>query len=231
MWVWCKLDGVKFKCYGEGMTKKIPAKKPKTYHHGDLPSVLLRAAETELSESGIESFSLRSVAKRAGVSHGAPAHHFKDVRGLLTALAATGYERLLQQQINRQNAADKEPQVQSIATGLGYIDFAMQNPALFRLMFSSDMPDRTDADFAKASRAAFDKLVADIQKLNATRTNMEKSGPDVALMVNVVSAWSMVHGLADLIISGRLDLPLGLSHINASQRDEILTGILVRANA
>mgnify|MGYP003726374833 CR=1 FL=1 len=60
----------------------------KTYHHGDLASELLRAAERELSENGIESFSLRAVAKRAGVSHGAPAHHFRDARGLLTALAA-----------------------------------------------------------------------------------------------------------------------------------------------
>ena len=60
------------------------------YHHGDLRAALLRAAEAELNEAGIEAFSLRRVAKRAGVSHAAPAHHFRDVRGLLTALSAEG---------------------------------------------------------------------------------------------------------------------------------------------
>ncbi|MEI5579289.1 helix-turn-helix domain-containing protein, partial [Streptomyces brasiliscabiei] len=65
------------------------------YHHGDLRRALLVAAEHELEEKGIEGFSLRGVAKRAGVSHAAPLHHFKDTRALLTALAGVGFERFL----------------------------------------------------------------------------------------------------------------------------------------
>ena len=76
--------------YGKHMTASKTASRRASkdrYHHGDLKMALLRAAEAELAENGIESFSLRAVAKRAGVSHGAPAHHFKDAKGLLTALA------------------------------------------------------------------------------------------------------------------------------------------------
>jgi len=77
----------------------------KSYHHNDLAAELLRAAEVELLEKGVERFSLRAVAKRAGVSHGAPAHHFKDVTGLLSAIAAVGYERLVATQVERQALA------------------------------------------------------------------------------------------------------------------------------
>lgn len=185
---------------------------------------MLQAAETELSENGMEKFSLRAVAKRAGVSHGAPAHHFKDVRGLLTALATVGYERFVEYQINRQRAAKTDAQSQSIASGLGYIDFALQNPALFRLMFSSEIPNRADADFAKASLFAFDKLVLDIQNEGSKNAYAD---PDA--MTDVVASWSMVHGLADLMISGRLERPLGLSDMSAAERDKLLARIISRA--
>lgn len=206
------------------MIKRKAKSKLNNYHHGDLPFVLLEAAEIELSENGIEKFSLRAVAKRAGVSHGAPAHHFKDVRGLLTDLATMGYKRFVEYQINRQRKAKTDAKSQSIASGLGYIDFAVQNPALFRLMFSSEIPNRMDADFAKASLFAFDKLVMDIQKESSKKTD---TNPGV--MSDVVSSWSMVHGLADLIISGRLERPLGLSEMTPEERDELLSSIIARA--
>ena len=69
------------------------------YHHGDLRKALLVAAEAELVEKGLEGFTLRCCAKRAGVSHAAPAHHFKDANALLTALATEGYERFLRQKL------------------------------------------------------------------------------------------------------------------------------------
>ena len=68
------------------------------YHHGDLAAALLVAGEAELVDKGIESFSLRGVAKRAGVSHAAPAHHFGDANGLLNAIAARGFERFVARQ-------------------------------------------------------------------------------------------------------------------------------------
>ncbi|NRB03591.1 MAG: TetR family transcriptional regulator, partial [Rhodobacteraceae bacterium] len=69
--------------------------KPGTYHHGDLRAALIEAGLQELEATGTEAFSLRKVARRAGVSHAAPAHHFGDVTGLLTALAAEGFRRFV----------------------------------------------------------------------------------------------------------------------------------------
>ncbi|PEQ12903.1 TetR family transcriptional regulator [Novosphingobium sp. PC22D] len=192
------------------------------YHHGDLASALLKAAEEELALHGIEAFSLRAVAKRAGVSHGAPAHHFKDAKGLLTTLAARGYERLVEAQVSRQREADEDPTAQCIASGLGYLDFARANPELFRLMFSSDKPRRSQDDFARSAGTAFANLVGDIR-------NKLGSDPyeDPVAMKQVVASWSIVHGLADLLISGRLDAPLAVVGTEA-ERDEIMSEIMLR---
>ncbi|GAB4190112.1 MAG: TetR/AcrR family transcriptional regulator [Wenzhouxiangellaceae bacterium] len=195
------------------------------YHHGDLPTVLLEAAEAELAEHGLERFSLRAVAKRAEVSHAAPAHHFKDLNGLLTALAARGYERLVQFQQRRQKMAGSEPRSQAVASGLGYIDFAVAHPALFRLMFASERPDRADTHFAAASLAAFDKLVVEIQ---AVAGSDPYANPEA--MIQLIAAWSVVHGLAELIVSGRAERPLGLEGLSTEQRDAVLSDILRRVN-
>lgn len=197
----------------------------KSYHHGDLASELLKAAEHELSENGIEAFSLRAVAKRAGVSHGAPAHHFKDVRGLLTALAAQGYERIIEAQHKRQHSAKADPESQLIASGLGYIDFAVQNPALFRLMFSSEKPDRNDDNFAAVANFAFDKLAADIE-------NVLGANPysDPIAMRDVMASWAIVHGLAELMISGRMERPMGFAKIANAEQDAILREIITRVS-
>ena len=87
------------------------------YHHGDLRNALVAAAEAELAEHGIEGFTLRGCAKRAGVSHAAPAHHFGDAAGLLTAVAAAGFERFLTFQRQRQEAASPDPSSQLVAAG------------------------------------------------------------------------------------------------------------------
>lgn len=194
-----------------------------SYHHEDLAAELLLAAEAELSERGVEAFSLRAVAKRAGVSHGAPAHHFTDVSGLLTALAKLGYERFVDAQNERKRAAESDPKSQLVAAGLGYIDFAVANPALFRLMFSSERPDRTDGEFNRAALSAFDELVADIQKL-------VQSNPydDPSAMMDVMASWAMAHGLADLMISGRTDRPMGFDQMSQTELDTALTDLMLR---
>lgn len=201
---------------------KRPAKK--SYHHGNLQSELLKAAEAELAEHGVEEFSLRGVAKRAGVSHGAPAHHFKDARGLLTALAALGYERFLKKQNRRQQRAKRDPESQLVASGLGYVDFAEKNPALFRLMFSSEKPDRTNDHFAAAANSAFDKLVANIRSVLGTDPYTDPVG-----MRQVMASWAMVHGLADLIIAGRAERPMGFGQMTAAEREAALADIMLRA--
>ncbi len=131
------------------MKTTIEPVEERPYHHGNLFSVLLDSAEQELIERGIEGFSLRGVAKRANVSHAAPAHHFGDANGLLTALAARGFERFIQRQRDFRQRAPSDPRAQLEASGVGYVVFALENPAIFRLMFSSDRPTLTIPIFSK----------------------------------------------------------------------------------
>ncbi|WP_434620462.1 TetR/AcrR family transcriptional regulator [Tabrizicola sp. M-4] len=180
------------------------------YHHGDLRSALLRAAEEELTERGVEAFSLRQVARRAGVSHAAPAHHFGDTRGLLTALAAEGFHRFLAAQGLREAQAAPDPRAQLTAAGLGYIDFAMQRPALFRLLFGSDQPDFSDPTLDAAATAAYDHL---------RRQVADAGGDEVA----AAAAWAMAHGLADLLSNGRLK---AVAALPPAARDQVLMGLL-----
>lgn len=195
----------------------------RNYHHGDLPSALLKAAEEELAVHGIERFSLRAVAKRAGVSHAAPSHHFGDLRGLLTALAARGYERLIEFQNERQIGAAADPRSRIAASGLGYIDFAIAHPALFRLMFSSDRPDRNNPDFSKASLETFERLVSETQAVAKKNPYEDKDA-----MKDLMVSWSLVHGLAELIVSGRAERLLGLAKLQDDERDAVLTDIIRR---
>ena len=197
----------------------------KTYHHGDLAVALLKAAEVELSETGIEKFSLRAVAKRAGVSHGAPAHHFGDARGLLTALAADGYKRLLAVQTAREVAAGSDPRDVLIASGLGYLDFAQANPELFRLMFNSSIPNREDARFFDIALAVFDHLVDRIQSVTQKNPYEDKDS-----MLDLMTSWSVVHGLAELLVSGRAERPLNLASLTDVEKAAALVSILDRAN-
>lgn len=196
----------------------------KRYHHGDLPAALLQAAEAALDEAGLENFSLRAVAKRAGVSHAAPAHHFKDTQGLLTALAARGYRRFVKAQEARQSKADPSPIEQAVASGLGYIDFAEAHPALFRLMFSSQKPDRSDPGFAAAALEAYAKLEREAAAL--LPADAEASDRTTVVM----ASWSVVHGLAELIISGRAERPLALSLQSSQSRDAAIRAIILKVH-
>lgn len=200
------------------------ASKP-NYHHGDLRRALLGAAEEELSEKGVEAFSLRGVAKRAGVSHGAPAHHFEHARGLLTELAAQGYQRFIDAQERCQRVAADDPESQLAASGLGYIDFATENPALFRLMFSSERPNKSADVLMKASDSAFDKLVNDIGRISKTDPHR-----DQLAMTDVMVAWAIAHGLADLLIADRLGRISFLAGMTPAQRDAIFSKIILRAS-
>ena len=195
------------------------SEQPKSYHHGDLRVALLAAAEDELTDKGMERFSLRSVAKRAGVSHAAPAHHFGDVKGLLTALAASGYDRFLATQKTRQKSAD--PREQLIQSGLGYIDFALAHPALFRLMFGSRWPEGTDPAFKDSADAGFEHLLNNVSAITGGDPEV-----DPATQVMVVAAWSTVHGLADLLIGGS---PRYLADATPEVREAMMREIIGRS--
>jgi AcrR family transcriptional regulator len=183
------------------------------YHHGDLRAALLAAAEAELAERGIEGFSLRAVAKRSGVSHAAPAHHFGDAQGLLTALAAEGFRRFLAMQRAREARAAPDPQAQLVAAGLGYLDFATARPALFRLMFGSSRPDPGDDGFRSAAGAAYDHLVDQVTACGGDEAH------------DVPAVWGLAHGLADLCVAGRLH---PLRSLPPDARDAAFAALIAR---
>ena len=199
------------------MATQIPPKRTR-YHHGNLRQALLQAGEHELAERGIEGFSLRGVAKRAGVSHAAPAHHFADANALLSALAAIGFERFLATQLARQKQAPADPVAQLAAAGLGYVDFATANPALFRLMFASDRPDFADPKVKLAADAALQHLVNGVSQLPsaAPRTHEQT-------MLHAMTVWAMVHGLADLLNGKRAPMLLSL---DAAARESAILQML-----
>ena len=197
---------------------------PRRYHHGGLREALLAAAEAELADRGIEGFSLRGVAKRAGVSHAAPAHHFPDTSALLTALAAEGFTRLLATQRRREAAVAPTQPDRFVASGLGYIEFALTHPALFRLVFASDRPDFDAPALHEAATAAYDHLLANVGALRG----IADPAADPRALADVTAAWGIVHGIADLMQAGRMP---ELAALPGPERDALLAGVIARALA
>ena len=169
-----------------------------TYHHGDLRDALLKAAEAELIDKGIEGFSLRGVAKRAGVSHAAPAHHFRDTSAMLTALATIAARRLSKTMKMAHDRAAPDPRARFVASGIGYVEFALENPALFKLLFGSERPDSDDANLVAAATEAFRMLEADIAAVRGAEPMQSDGG-----LLDVGSSWAMAHGIASLLVAGR----------------------------
>lgn len=194
-----------------------------SYHHGDLQRALLDAAEVELAETGVERFSLRAVAKRASVSHGAPAHHFGDVQGVLTALAARGYARFIAAQDRRERLADDSPRAKLAASGLGYLDFATDHPALFRLMFVSERTNKAHPGLAEAADAAFEKLAAHVERIRLRDPHTDRFA-----MADVLACWAVAHGLADLLIADRLGRAGFLADMSDAERDAFFADIILR---
>jgi AcrR family transcriptional regulator len=169
------------------------------YHHGALRQALLDAAEAVLLESGLEGFSLRECARRAGVSHGAPAHHFGDVRGLLTAFATIGFERMARRMQRGADAAGADATRRLMAVGEAYVGFALDHPAHFRLMFRCDRLDSQDPGLQQAGAAAAQALAWALSAALQQRGVGEDAMQDRCLL-----AWSAVHGLATLALDADL---------------------------
>ncbi len=116
----------------------------RNYHHGDLRAALLIAARSIVEEQGAEAFTLREAARRAGVSHGAPAHHFGDKTGLLTALAAQVVLERVEQVEAAKLAAGSNPRDQLKACGMAHIDFLISHPHLEGLCRRDNLVNRSD---------------------------------------------------------------------------------------
>jgi len=181
-----------------------PDKKTKKYHHGDLRRAIIDAGEAELAERGLTGFSLRRVSARVGVSHAAPAHHFGDVSGLIDALAERGFLQLLDCMTDHQHNAPQSPYEQLIASGLGYLDFALSHPALFRLIFGLPKGPNPNKDVMAAAEAAFMHLARDVAALHGAEPLAHPGAHE-----EVLACWTRVHGIAELILAGHIALPSG----------------------
>lgn len=169
------------------------------YHHGDLRAALLEAGEKELADNGVEGFTLRGAARRAGVSHAAPAHHFKDVSELLTELAAVGFERFAEFLLRFGESAPKGTIDYIVAIGRGYATFALRNPHFLRLIFRV-AGIRDNARYNAAGEAAFRIPVEAVGAYYGSADPMA----DPALTATVIGLWSTVHGFSDLMLAGQL---------------------------
>ncbi len=187
----------------------------KSYHHGDLAGALVEATLSLLAVKGPALLSLREVARVAGVSHGAPAHHFGDKAGLLTAVATEGH-KLLAVALTESQLGNQTEVQRLLAAGDAYIRFAASHPAHFSIMFQSDLINRQNADYIAASAVAKGVLEQSVRALAG-----DKAIDDRKLNATVIALWSQVHGFAKLWLAGNFGDPGDMALL-----DELLADML-----
>jgi AcrR family transcriptional regulator len=173
-------------------------RRKRPYHHGNLKDALLEAAIQLIAEAGLAGFTLREVARRAGVSHNAPYRHFRDKDELLAAVAAEGFRELNQAMLD---AAASQPTAldRLKRSGWAYVSFALRRPQHFTVMFDAPAVEGGDSKYAQAGEQAFGTLVSFIEECQSAGQLPPGDSLDRAL-----TAWSLVHGIAKLAVSGRL---------------------------
>jgi AcrR family transcriptional regulator len=165
-----------------------------TYHHGDLRTACVSAAMELLEESGETALSLRAVARRAGVSPAAPYRHYADREALVSAVAALGYRELAERLAAAHPSPATPEQLTSVA--VAYVQFALERPALFRIMFGE--PCDRDNDERTAATAAVALYLREI---------VGRVFPETDTEAMATATWALVHGLASLHLDGKLDAP------------------------
>lgn len=204
----------------------------RAYHHGDLRRTLIESALSIVTQEQDWSFSLRELARRAGVSHAAPHSHFAEKRDLLIAVADVGFARLrdrMLEAVSRLKRADKA----LTAAAQAYIAFATENPALYRLMFGPALADGAATRTAASGIGAETKAVLEDLVLRGAQSGVFTPKPDdaAALGVATLSCWSTVHGLANLIIDSKVDPALPDHQLVDGVMQLFLDGIRTRRPA
>ena len=174
------------------------------YHHGDLHDALLAAAERVLERDGLVGLTLRAVAREAGVSHAAPTHHFGDLTGLLSELAAIGFRRFSEAMVAARNS-ETHPLMKGMANAKAYVAYGQARPGMFSLMFRNERIDMTRPSLHEAASASFAGLAGAI---GASRHEKLEGETLEALSLDqaaaIARAWSLVHGFTTLLLDGRL---------------------------
>lgn len=163
------------------------------YHHGDLPRALVNAAIELIEEQGSEALTLRDLAHRVGVSHTAPYRHFADKKALLAATAEQGFMDLAAAAL-AEFESETSPSEGLINLGRAYVRFAAKRPILFRLMFDPSL-DEARETLPAVKEAAFNVLLGAVAAAQQAGELRDGDTSELA-----ITAWSMVHGLAHLVI-------------------------------
>jgi len=192
------------------------------YHHGDLRQALLAAGDAVLQEKGFRDFTLRECARRAGVSHAAPKHHFGDVRGFLTEIASAGFERLtaaLQTELARASSLHEE----FAATTRAYLGFAERYPEHFRLMFRCDLLQMESASLWHAAADTFTELTNVIRRQRGeppvSAADLRDDKPPAEIVEDIVIGWCHIHGFAHLVLEQQLMM------VGDGERDRVIDNV------
>ncbi|WP_298256865.1 TetR/AcrR family transcriptional regulator [Bradyrhizobium sp.] len=171
------------------------------YHHGALHAALLEAAERLLERDGLSGLTLRAVAREAGVSHAAPTHHFGDLTGLVSELAAIGFRQFNAAMAAADFGGDTATE-KALARARAYVAYAQAHPGMYGLMFRTERLDMKRPALHEAANAAFAGLAGAIgaQRHEAIETR----ALSLVQAAAIARAWSLVHGFTMLLLDGRL---------------------------
>ena len=185
--------------------QSVAAKPPageSSYHHGDLRGALLTAAEKLLERDGLQGLTLRAVAREAGVSHAAPTHHFGDLAGLVSELAAIGFRNFNATMIAA-SATGATPIDSALARARAYLAYARARPGMYRLMFRTEWLDMTRPALREAASASFSGLASVVGTQPPGSVVSDALTMEQAALI--ARTWSLVHGFTMLTLDGRLN--------------------------
>jgi AcrR family transcriptional regulator len=172
-----------------------PPKAP--YHHGDLREALIAAGRKLVEEKGLTGFTLRECARRADVSHAAPAHHFKSVDDLLAEIAVQGFGEMTAAMATEAKRAGSDPAARLVGQGVGYMAFAAAHPMLFRLMFNRETDRFETPALTAASKSAREMHYA------AVEAALPRASKEVKVRMSDF-AWATVHGFITLLLERQI---------------------------
>jgi AcrR family transcriptional regulator len=172
----------------------------KKYHHGDLKNALIAAGMDILAKEGVHALSLRAVAQRAGVSHAAPYAHYADKQALIAAISTAGYQRLYEslRAVGERYAGD--PLRQLVEGAWAYVQFALHDPAHFKLTFSGVLErEQAYPAFVEISRQSFGLVLQIVERCQSAGI-LRAGAPDLL----AVSVWGLVHGFVSLLLEQQI---------------------------
>jgi AcrR family transcriptional regulator len=192
------------------------------YHHGDLARALTAAAVELVATHGPTGFTLREAARRAGVTHTAPYRHFASRTALLAAVAEEGFRGMHAAMTHAMAHAGADPLARLQAVGVAYVRYAVDHPSHFQVMFGAEVPDKLSYPALAAAAGATGQLLIDgITACQARGLVRAGAAADLTLPL-----WSIVHGLAALLIEGQTPLAGGAPGSVTDQARAVTTAIL-----